>query len=195
MDTDNQNRAYTLYESCGFRIATSSTNYRKPFSTGGHLMRSPSTADPPAVLVPDAPDIAGLTFRQGVPDDWATLTDVVNRARGSDGVNEVFGPDTLRADYEPASWFDIGRDLLVAELRRRDDRARVRVAHPARTSLSLEGWGASCRSTATRASAPRSTARPAPASPRRRRPILARRAVVRVLGARRRAVGPGAAPR
>ncbi len=32
VDTDNQNRAYTLYESCGFRIATSSTSYRKPFS-------------------------------------------------------------------------------------------------------------------------------------------------------------------
>jgi len=31
VDTDNQNRAYTLYESCGFRIATSSANYRKPF--------------------------------------------------------------------------------------------------------------------------------------------------------------------
>ena len=31
VDTDNQNRAYTLYESCGFRVATSSANYRKPF--------------------------------------------------------------------------------------------------------------------------------------------------------------------
>ena len=40
VDTDNQNRAYALYESCGFRIATSSASYRKPFSPGGHLMRS-----------------------------------------------------------------------------------------------------------------------------------------------------------
>ena len=31
VDTDNQNRAYALYESCGFHVATSSTDYRKPF--------------------------------------------------------------------------------------------------------------------------------------------------------------------
>ena len=32
VDTDNQNRAYALYESCGFRVATSGTSYRKPFT-------------------------------------------------------------------------------------------------------------------------------------------------------------------
>jgi ribosomal protein S18 acetylase RimI-like enzyme len=32
VDTDNQNRAYSLYESCGFQIATSSASYRKPFT-------------------------------------------------------------------------------------------------------------------------------------------------------------------
>ena len=32
VDTDNQNRAYALYESCGFHVATSSTSYRKPFT-------------------------------------------------------------------------------------------------------------------------------------------------------------------
>jgi ribosomal protein S18 acetylase RimI-like enzyme len=31
VDTDNQNRAYALYESCGFHVATSSAQYRKPF--------------------------------------------------------------------------------------------------------------------------------------------------------------------
>jgi ribosomal protein S18 acetylase RimI-like enzyme len=31
VDTDNQNRAYALYESCGFHVATSSASYRKPF--------------------------------------------------------------------------------------------------------------------------------------------------------------------
>jgi mycothiol synthase len=30
VDTDNHNRALALYESCGFRVASSSTSYRKP---------------------------------------------------------------------------------------------------------------------------------------------------------------------
>ena len=30
VDTDNHNRAYALYESCGFNVATSGTSYRKP---------------------------------------------------------------------------------------------------------------------------------------------------------------------
>ena len=32
VDTDNHNRATALYESCGFRMASQSTAYRKPFS-------------------------------------------------------------------------------------------------------------------------------------------------------------------
>lgn len=32
VDTDNHNRALALYESCGFRVASGSTSYRKPFS-------------------------------------------------------------------------------------------------------------------------------------------------------------------
>lgn len=32
VDTDNHNRALALYESCGFRKASSATNYRKPFT-------------------------------------------------------------------------------------------------------------------------------------------------------------------
>jgi ribosomal protein S18 acetylase RimI-like enzyme len=35
VDTDNHNRALALYESCGFRVATGSTSYRKPFGTRG----------------------------------------------------------------------------------------------------------------------------------------------------------------
>ena len=31
VDTDNHNRALALYESCGFRVASGSTTYRKPF--------------------------------------------------------------------------------------------------------------------------------------------------------------------
>jgi ribosomal protein S18 acetylase RimI-like enzyme len=34
VDTDNHNRALALYESCGFRVATRSATYRKPFEPG-----------------------------------------------------------------------------------------------------------------------------------------------------------------
>jgi GNAT superfamily N-acetyltransferase len=57
-------------------------------------------------------------------------------------VNEVFGPDTLRADYEPASWFDIGRDLLIAELYGEMIGLAFGWRIQRGTSLSLEGWGA-----------------------------------------------------
>ena len=30
VDTDNHNRALALYESCGFRVASTSTAYRRP---------------------------------------------------------------------------------------------------------------------------------------------------------------------
>ena len=32
VDTDNHNRAYALYESCGFRVATGGAAFRKPFT-------------------------------------------------------------------------------------------------------------------------------------------------------------------
>ena len=35
VDTDNENRAYALYESCGFRVASGSATYRKPFPDVG----------------------------------------------------------------------------------------------------------------------------------------------------------------
>ena len=34
VDTDNRNEALTLYEACGFRVATRSATYRKPFAHG-----------------------------------------------------------------------------------------------------------------------------------------------------------------
>jgi hypothetical protein len=30
VDTDNHNRALVLYESCGFRVGSTSTTFRKP---------------------------------------------------------------------------------------------------------------------------------------------------------------------
>jgi mycothiol synthase len=104
------------------------------------MSANPTTA-PNAASVDHAPDIPGRTFRQGVPGDWASLTNVVNRARAADGVDEVFGPDTLRAEYEPMEWFDIGRDVLIAEL----DGEMVGLAFGWRVqrgaSLALESWG------------------------------------------------------
>ena len=104
------------------------------------MCANPATA-PDLVSVVHAPDIPGLAFRHGVPDDWAPLTAVVNRARAADGVDEVFGPDTLRAEYEPMEWFDIGRDVLIAEI----DGEMVGMAFGWRvqrgTSLALESWG------------------------------------------------------
>jgi ribosomal protein S18 acetylase RimI-like enzyme len=35
VDTDNHNQALTLYESCGFRVASRGVSYRKPFDGGG----------------------------------------------------------------------------------------------------------------------------------------------------------------
>jgi mycothiol synthase len=104
-------------------------------------MRAPATAGLDLVSVPAAPAIPGLTFRRARRDDWPVLTDVVNRARGADGVDEVFGPATLRAEYEPTSWFDIGRDVLLAEL----DGKLIGMAFGYRiergASLALESWG------------------------------------------------------
>ena len=36
VDTDNHNRALALYESCGFRVASQDTSYRKPFLRRTH---------------------------------------------------------------------------------------------------------------------------------------------------------------
>lgn len=103
-------------------------------------MSSSSTADP-AVIIPKAPAVPGLAFRPARPNDWVAMTDVINRARAADGVDEVFGPDTLRAEYEPADWFDVGRDVLLAEV----DGVIVGLAFGFRmqrgTALGLEHWG------------------------------------------------------
>jgi GNAT superfamily N-acetyltransferase len=105
-------------------------------------MRTDSPESPIDSRGVGTPAVPALTFRHGRPDDWATLTDVVNRARAADGVDEVFGPDTLRAEYEPMNWFDIGRDVLLAEI----DGELIGMAFGWRvqrgTSLALEGWGA-----------------------------------------------------
>jgi ribosomal protein S18 acetylase RimI-like enzyme len=104
-------------------------------------MRAESPANPIDARVDAAPAIPGLTFRNARPDDWATVTDVVNAARAADGVDQFFVADALRAEYEPMDWFDIGRDVLIAEI----DGETVGTAFGWRvqrgTTLALESWG------------------------------------------------------
>ena len=81
-------------------------------------------------------------FRNARPDDWATLADVVNRARRADGMDEVFIAEALRAEYEPMDWFRDRPRRPGRRDRRRAGRDGVRVARPARDARSsLETWG------------------------------------------------------
>ncbi len=90
----------------------------------------------------DATAIPGLTFRRAVPADWGALADMVNRARRADGIDEVRSGDSLAAEYDPLDAFDLGRDVLVAEV---DGRA-VGFAAGYRVerggALVCETWGA-----------------------------------------------------
>jgi mycothiol synthase len=68
------------------------------------------------VVVPDAPDIAGLTFRQATPGDWPALAEVVNRTRRADGVDEVHTADSWANEWPESETFKLERDMLVAEV-------------------------------------------------------------------------------
>ena len=101
-----------------------------------------TTLNSPPGAVPDAPAIPGLSLRAATPGDWGTLSDVLNRARAADGVDEVISADTLQAEYAPLDDFDLGRDVLIAEV---DGAAAgavfgYRVARG--SGLVLETWGA-----------------------------------------------------
>ena len=64
----------------------------------------------------EGPPIAALEFRHATGADWDALADVLNRARRSDGVDEVRTGADLRAEYEPLDAFETGRDLILAEV-------------------------------------------------------------------------------
>ncbi len=64
----------------------------------------------------DAPSIPGLSFRQATPADWAAIADVVNRARRADGIDEIRSGEDMAAEYADSETFELGRDLLLAEL-------------------------------------------------------------------------------
>ena len=117
VDTDNHNRALDLYESCGFEVVEQRHLLPQALHHGDTVMRADPRRPPPTLASdagarhpgPRVPPGPGRTT--GPP-----LTDVVNRARAADGVDEVFVADALRAEYEPMEWFDIGRDVLIAEI-------------------------------------------------------------------------------
>ena len=104
---------------------------------------TPPQATPPQATPPQAtPLVPGLSFRPATPGDWGTLADVLNRARLADGVQEVTSAESLAAEHEPLDDFELGRDVLVAEV---DGRA-VGFLFGSRVvrggGLSLETWGA-----------------------------------------------------
>ncbi len=68
------------------------------------------------VQVADAPPIPGLAFRQATPADWPAIADVLNRARRGDDIDEVRSGDDMAAEYGESETFQLGRDLLLAEV-------------------------------------------------------------------------------
>jgi mycothiol synthase len=67
-----------------------------------------------AQLLP--PDVPGVSFRRGRPDDWDALAGVVNRGQAADGVDERRTGADMRSDFGSLDMFEIDRDSLVAEL-------------------------------------------------------------------------------
>lgn len=71
------------------------------------------------VEIPGPPAIPGLAFRHATPADWDVLAGVLNAARRADGLDEVRTGESLRSEFDPLDAFDVGRDVLVAEVDRR----------------------------------------------------------------------------
>jgi mycothiol synthase len=65
---------------------------------------------------PGPPAITGLVFRQASAADWAPMAEAMNRASLADGTGELRTAESVAADWEPLDVFDLGRDVLVAEI-------------------------------------------------------------------------------
>jgi mycothiol synthase len=68
------------------------------------------------VQVADAPPIPGLSFRHATPADWEAVAEVLNHARRADGIDEVRSGDDMAAEYADSESFELGRDMLLAEI-------------------------------------------------------------------------------
>ena len=60
--------------------------------------------------------IPGLRIRHATTADWPALTDVVNRSRRADGMDEVHTADSWANEWPESEMFQLERDMLVAEV-------------------------------------------------------------------------------
>ena len=128
VDGENPNRAMTLYESCGFRIGSSSTTWLKA-TRDRRPSKMTTTTDTPASL-PDAPAIPGAPVPacSGDAADYASMARVGRAAnlarRGRRGSPTAAA---LQIDYENTTDLVPSRDLVLVEVRRHGRRLRVRL--------------------------------------------------------------------
>ena len=143
------------------------------------------------------PAIPGLTFRNARPDDWATADRRRQRGPGRPTAwTRSSSPTRCAPSTSRMDWFDIGRDVLIAEI----DGETVGTAFGWRvqrgTSLALETLGrrpGGAPPPGHRHGPP--SRHPRPPGRRGGRGPASRRAIVPLVGPRHRAVGHGAAPR
>jgi ribosomal protein S18 acetylase RimI-like enzyme len=69
------------------------------------------------ILVPDAPDISGLTFRRFRGEsDFPVMVDIANRSKEADGVEFTYTLEDKVNYYRYLSTFDAYQDMLFAEM-------------------------------------------------------------------------------
>jgi len=60
--------------------------------------------------------ITGLTLRRATGADWDSMAEAMNRARRADAIDEVRTGADLAADHPESEEFEVGRDVLLAEV-------------------------------------------------------------------------------
>jgi mycothiol synthase len=67
--------------------------------------------------LPDAPPIAGLSFRMFDPErDYQALVDLIREANTADRLDYIATVENLRSDHEHGGEYDPRRDLILAEV-------------------------------------------------------------------------------
>ena len=76
-----------------------------------------TTTDPLPIELPDAPRIPGLRFRPiDLDADAPGIAALINDSAVVDGVEFAISAEDVRHDLEHQANFDLGRDVLVAEI-------------------------------------------------------------------------------
>jgi len=76
-----------------------------------------TTTETLEVSLPDAPGIPGLRFRRHADaSDWAAIAEAWRAASLADGDDYAPSADNIRVEAENRFGFDLGRDLLLAEI-------------------------------------------------------------------------------